>query len=56
MIVPMVRIESDGTVTDGTCEFDGRHWLDFRDLDGEPLILQPGARFQIVVDSDGEPT
>lgn len=56
--VPIVRREADGTITDGTCAYefaDGYRWFDFRDLDGEPMILPPGASFEMVVDAEGGP-
>lgn len=48
--IPCVRVEADGTVTDGTYEAhvdaDGT-WnaRDFCDLDGRRMELPPGAQF-----------
>lgn len=52
--LPIIRREVDGTVTDGTCEvthFGNRtSYGDFRDLDGNELVLPPMARFEIVIE------
>jgi hypothetical protein len=43
---------ADGTIVDGTAAWEERRdgtarvW-DFRDLDGEPMILEPGASFHV---------
>lgn len=51
--IPITRHDPDGTVTDGTARMiltaTGRGLDDFRDLDGEPMCLPPGAAFHIAV-------
>lgn len=48
----MIRRLADGTVTDGTAEWipgpegEGFRVRDFRDLDGVPMALPPGAAFE----------
>lgn len=49
--IPITRRDPDGTVIDGTARVitDGTEQRldDFRDLDGNPLSLPPGAAFHI---------
>lgn len=54
--IPIVREDSDGTITDGTARVSrgGRQIDDFRDLDGEPLDLPPGSSY--LIDTELPPT
>jgi hypothetical protein len=49
--VPIYRQELNGTITDGTAERvrtdNGWSLSDFRDLDGNPLVLPPGASITV---------
>lgn len=52
MRIPIIRRNADGTITDGTARTrgvgPGRLEIDdFRDLDGQPLNLPPGAKFTV---------
>jgi len=56
--IPIVRRLADDTVTDGTArqtvDGDGDWTItDFRDLDGQPLDLPPGASFEIPLPLEG---
>lgn len=54
--IPIVRVDADGTVADGTAEVvrseAGTVVRDFRDLDGEKLDLPAGSRFEVAVEID----
>lgn len=47
--VPIQRVDADGTVTEGTAELAGSSVHDFRDLNGEPMMLPPGASFVVPI-------
>jgi hypothetical protein len=52
--VPIIRPDADGTITDGTAELvrtipSGIKVRDFRDLDGNELILPPKSSFEVAV-------
>jgi hypothetical protein len=50
--IPITKHLPDGTVEDGTAAWEDqrngtfRVW-DFRDLDGDPMVLEPGAAFHV---------
>ncbi len=55
--IPITRHDSDGTILDGTAAAirTSEHAFtinDFRDLDGEELILPPGSRFEVAWGDD----
>lgn len=53
MRIPIVRRLQDDTVVDGTADVrvvpGGIDVTDFRDLDGHPLALPPGASFEFTI-------
>lgn len=51
MRIPVTRHDLDGTIIDGTAEYDGHGLTDFRDLDGLPLVLPPGSSFVVDLDT-----
>lgn len=57
--VPITRTDADGTVIDGTAQIDRTDRAvsitDFRDLDGRPLNLPPGSRFDYRLALPAEP-
>lgn len=59
MRIPIVRVDADGTIVDGTCEYNEEPGAgnlgDFRDLDGEPLVLPPGSAYQIALSTEVPP-
>lgn len=52
--IPIIRRLEDGTIDDGTARYieraDGFGLADFRDLDGNEMVLPPGASFEVAVD------
>lgn len=57
------RVDENGLVTPGTAMLTrhagGLNVGDFRDLDGDPLVLPPGARFDVFLalqDREEDPT
>lgn len=54
--IPIIRRDADGTIVDGTAELiieangTGFSVVDFRDLDGEELILPPQSSFEFATE------
>jgi hypothetical protein len=45
--IPITKVLADGRVIDGTAKMTGHTIEDFRDLDGQPMVLEPGARLEV---------
>ena len=51
--IPFLRYDADGSIHEGTAELEppdeheAMALYDFRDMDGDPMALPSGARFEI---------
>ena len=54
--VSVTRVDSSCSAVEGTATWDGQRLSDFRFLDGRPMTLPSGSRFEIHVYQAGRRT